>query len=65
MDVNKHVSLEATHPSFDMGFERSLNGAIYLFGESAPLIKQLLFMFFPPCSGWQTSLFSLGFISRA
>ena len=40
MDVNKHVSLLApTHPSFDMCFDRVVNGTNYLFGESVSLIS--------------------------
>ena len=39
MDVSKRVSLLATHPSFDMGFDRAVNGANYLFGESVSLIN--------------------------
>ena len=30
--------LLATYPSFDMGFDRAVNGGSYLFGESVSLI---------------------------
>ena len=37
MDVNKHVLVLATQPLFDMGFDRAVNGANFLFGESISL----------------------------
>ena len=37
MDVNKHVLVLATQPSFDMGFDRAVNGANFLFGENISL----------------------------
>ena len=36
MDKNKHVSLFATHPSFDVGFDRAVNSSNYLFCEALP-----------------------------
>ena len=65
-DVNRRVSLLATHPSFHfaMGFNRAVNDANYLFGESVSLINfikaRAAFVYvFAPYSGWQTFLFPL------
>ena len=65
MDVNKHVSLLMTHPSFDLGFDKAVNGANYLFGESVSLINFItLYSFCFPSVFWlekvnETSLLPL------
>ena len=60
------LALGVSQASFDMGFDRAKFIKIYhyLFGEIVSLINftkvRTAFVFiFPPCCGWQTSLFSL------
>ena len=75
MDVNKHVSLLApTHLSFDLCFDRAVNGTNYLFGESVSLINfmkvRTAFVYVFPSVFWLESIYlltaqSCAFVSRA